>query len=60
MKKALYAIELKNMPFDRCDGFNFVHATGREVIFDDGSSEVEYEDYEYDVPTTMWEDEEDD
>lgn len=56
--KAVKAILLNDMPFDRfdTDKRNFVHATGRLIVFDDGSTEVEYEDDEYGVLPEEWED----
>ena len=51
-------VELNSMPFDRHeDGVGFVHATGRELIFDDPRySRYEYEDdYTVDLPTDEYE-----
>lgn len=53
MKNPIFAIYLPSVPFDH-DG---VHATGREIFFDDGSSVVEYEGDEYgDLPAFAYED----
>ena len=48
MRKAIMAIKLNDMPFDRYeDGIGFIHATGREIVFDDGTVDTEYEDNIY-------------
>ena len=45
MRKAVRAISLNDMPFDRYeDGIGFIHATGRAILFSDGSIDTEYED----------------
>ena len=45
MKKEIVGIEiLSTMPFDRYeDGVGFIHATGREIFFSDGTSQIEFE-----------------
>ena len=44
-RKPIVAIILNKMPFDRyTDEDGFIHATGREIVFDDGTSRYEYED----------------
>ena len=57
MRKAIKAIILNNMPFDKFEGHQFIHATGREIVFDDGHTEIEYEDYEYGVLPEEYEEE---
>lgn len=54
---AVKAIILNNMPNDRfdIDRHEFVHATGREIVFSDGHSEIEYEDREYGILPEEWE-----
>ncbi len=48
MRTAIKAISLKEMPFDRYeDGIGFIHATGRAILFDDGTIDTEYEDNIY-------------
>lgn len=37
-------MELKNMPFDKFVGNEYVHSTGYHCYFDDGSQATEYED----------------
>lgn len=37
-------VYLEKVPFDRWDGSQFNHATGRELILEDGTSRIEYED----------------
>ena len=51
------AIILNKMPFDRFDigRHEFIHATGREIVFGDGHTEIEYEDWEYGVLPEEWE-----
>ncbi len=45
MRKAVRAISLNDMPFDRYeDGVGFIHATGRAILFCDGTIDTEYED----------------
>lgn len=46
---AIIRIRLNQMPFDKySDGEGFIHSTGYECVFKDGTSAVEYEDYIYD------------
>ena len=51
MVKAVKAIILNSVPNDRFDigRHEFIHATGREIIFDDGHTQIEYEDWEYGI-----------
>ena len=47
-RKAVEAIILREIPADYSpDGINSIHATGRKIIFDDGTEELEYEDHIY-------------
>ena len=45
--KAIKRVELARMPFDKWTGTKYVHATGYEVILDNGDTVIEYEDNEY-------------
>lgn len=57
--KAVERIRMANMPFDKFENNQFVHATGYEVKLEDGSWEIEYEDMEYeDAPGCIFEEEE--
>ena len=59
--KAVIRIRMANMPFDKFENGQFVHATGYEVKLEDGSWEIEYEDQEYeDAPGCKYSNEEDD
>ena len=53
------AIILNEMPFDRFENGQFIHATGREIVFADGHTEIEYEDWEYGVLPEEYEEEDD-
>lgn len=48
MAKPIKAIILNEMPYDAfvedADGSRFVHASGRQIVFDDGSTCIEYVD----------------
>ena len=44
MMKAVKRIRMANMPFDKFENHQFVHATGDIVQLEDGSWEIEYED----------------
>lgn len=44
MNKVISIVYLDEMPMDRWDYDKFVHATGRLLVFDDGSELIEYED----------------
>ena len=46
MMKAVKRIRMANMPFDKFENNQFVHATGDLVKLEDGSWEIEYEDME--------------
>ena len=61
MATLIKIVELNHMPFDRySDDTGYVHATGRELIFDDPRySRYEYEDdYTVGMPTDEYEEEE--
>lgn len=47
MMKAIKRIRMANMPFDKFENGQFVHATGYEVKLEDGSWEIEYEGEEF-------------
>lgn len=47
MMKAVERIRMANMPFDKFENNQFVHATGDMVKLEDGSWEIEYEDMEF-------------
>lgn len=52
-------IRMANMPFDKFENNQFVHATGYMVKLEDGSWEIEYEDMEYeDSPECKYSEEE--
>ena len=58
MRKAVRAISLNDMPFDRYeDGVGFIHATGRAILFSDASIDTEYEDDIYSGVPEVSEDE---
>lgn len=48
MKKVFdYMTTVAKMPCDRYeDGVGFIHATGRAIVYTDGSWDYEYEDYD--------------
>lgn len=51
---------MANMPFDKFENNQFVHATGDLVKLEDGSWEIEYEDMEYeDAPDCKYSEEDD-
>ena len=59
MMKAVKRIRMANMPFDKFENNQFVHATGDLVKLEDGSIEIEYEDQEYeDAPGCKYSEEE--
>ena len=59
MMKAVKRIRMANMPFDKFENNQFVHATGDLVKLEDGSWEIEYEDQEYeDADDCIFEEEE--
>ena len=59
MMKAVKRIRMANMPFDKFENNQFVHATGYMIELEDGSIEIEYEDQEYeDAPGCKYEEEE--
>lgn len=59
--KAVERIRMANMPFDKFENNQFVHATGYMVELEDGSIEIEYEDQEYeDADDCIFEEEEED
>ena len=59
MMKAVERIRMANMPFDKFENGTFVHATGDLVTLEDGTTEIEYEDQEYeDAPGCKYEEEE--
>lgn len=59
MMKAVERIRMANMPFDKFENNQFVHATGDLVKLEDGSIEIEYEDQEYeDADDCIFEEEE--
>lgn len=45
--KAVERIRMANMPFDKFENNHFVHATGDLVTLEDGTTEIEYEDQEF-------------
>ena len=47
MMKAVERIRMANMPFDKFENNQFVHATGYMIELEDGSIEIEYEGEEY-------------
>ena len=52
-------IRMANMPFDKFENGRFVHATGDLVTLEDGTTEIEYEDMEYeDAPGCKYSEEE--
>lgn len=52
-------IRMANMPFDKFENGRFVHATGDLVTLEDGTTEIEYEDLEYeDAPDCKYSEEE--
>lgn len=61
MQKAIRRMLLKNMPFDKFDDSNgFIHATGYEIMTEDGQWQVEYEDDLFeDAENCIYENEED-
>lgn len=59
MKKVVERIKMANMPFDKFENNQFVHATGYMVELEDGSIEIEYEGEEYvDSPECKYSEEE--
>lgn len=53
-------IRMANMPFDKFENGRFVHATGDLVTLEDGTTEIEYEDMEYeDAPDCKYSEEDD-
>ena len=59
MMKAVERIRMANMPFDKFENGRFVHATGDLVTLEDGTTEIEYEDMEYeDAPGCKYSEEE--
>lgn len=53
-------IRMANMPFDKFENGRFVHATGDLVTLEDGTTEIEYEDLEYeDAPDCKYSEEDD-
>lgn len=56
--KAVERIRMANMPFDKFENGRFVHATGDLVTLEDGTTEIEYEDLEYeDAPDCKYSEE---
>lgn len=48
------------MPYDKFENGRFVHATGDLVTLEDGTTEIEYEDLEYeDAPDCKYSEEDD-
>lgn len=59
MMKAVKRIRMANMPFDKFENNQFIHATGDMVKLEDGSWVLEYEDQEYeDADDCIFEEEE--
>ena len=59
MMKAVERIRMANMPFDKFENNQFIHATGYMVELEDGSIEIEYEGEEYvDSPECKYSEEE--
>ena len=59
MMKAVKRIRMANMPFDKFENNQFVHATGYMIELEDGSIEIEYEGEEYeDADDCIFEEEE--
>lgn len=59
MMKAVKRIRMANMPFDKFENGTFIHATGDLVTLEDGTTEIEYEDQEYeDADDCIFEEEE--
>lgn len=59
MMKAIKRTRMANMPFDKFENGRFVHATGDLVTLEDGTTEIEYEDMEYeDADDCIFEEEE--
>ena len=57
--KAVERIRMANMPFDKFENNQFIHATGYMVELEDGSIEIEYEGEEYvDSPECKYSEEE--
>lgn len=57
--RAVERIRMANMPFDKFENGRFVHATGDLVTLEDGTTEIEYEDLEYeDAPDCKYSEEE--
>lgn len=53
-------IRMANMPFDKFVDGRFIHATGDLVTLEDGTTEIEYEDLEYeDAPDCKYSEEDD-
>lgn len=53
-------IRMANMPYDKFENGRFVHATGDLVTLEDGTTEIEYEDLEYeDAPDCKYSEEDD-
>ena len=58
--RAVERIRMANMPFDKFENGTFVHATGDLVTLEDGTTEIEYEDLEYeDAPDCKYSEEDD-
>ena len=58
--RAVERIRMANMPFDKFENGTFVHATGDLVTREDGTTEIEYEDLEYeDAPDCKYSEEDD-
>ena len=59
MMKAVKRTRMANMPFDKFENNQFVHATGYMIELEDGSIEIEYEGEEYeDADDCIFEEEE--
>jgi hypothetical protein len=60
MMKAVERIRMANMPYDKFVDGRFIHATGDLVTLEDGTTEIEYEDLEYeDAPDCKYSEEDD-
>lgn len=53
MADVIDVFELDEMPFDKyVDGVGYIHATGREIFWSDGTTTYEYEgDWTEEIPT---------